>query len=158
MECKKCKKECLESELKDGICYDCINKTNNKNSMIITIIISVCISVVISLIIVGWANSEVSLSSFKIESFNMDTEKNTYTYMDDSYSYTGRGKITCTNKRTNYIVLIEEKDKTTNNNKYDIVVVHDGEGTFSTYDSSYSGTTQKPEYEINIIGYRSFKK
>ena len=28
MECKKCKKECLETELKDGFCGDCYNKYN----------------------------------------------------------------------------------------------------------------------------------
>ena len=28
MECKKCKKECLETELKDGFCGDCYKKYN----------------------------------------------------------------------------------------------------------------------------------
>lgn len=28
MECKKCKKECLETELKDGFCDDCYKKYN----------------------------------------------------------------------------------------------------------------------------------
>ena len=58
MVCKKCKKECLESELKDGICRDCMSKTN-KNSMIITILISVVISVLNSIEIVFLSNSGV---------------------------------------------------------------------------------------------------
>lgn len=157
MECKKCKKECLESELKNGICQECINKNSN-NNMIITIVISVVISVIISIIIVGWANNEVSLSSFKLESFNMDTEKNTYTYSSDTYNYSGKGKISCSNKKYDYIVLIEKTNKTTGEIYYDYVIVHNGEGEFSTYDSSYTGTAEKPEYEFDILGYRSFRK
>ena len=85
MKCKKCKKECLESELKDGFCQDCIEKPN-KNNTVVTIIISVIISVVISLSIIAWSNSDADISSFKVESFSMDTEKNTYTYTGDTYS------------------------------------------------------------------------
>lgn len=151
MKCKKCKKECLESELRDEVCFDCKNKSN-KNSMIITIIISVFVSVLISLLIVGWANSGVGLKDFKIESFNIDTEKNSY-----STAYDGKGKISCTDKENDYIVLLEVNNKTDNEISYTFTIIHEGLGEITTYDSSYSGTTQKPEYEFNIIGYRSFK-
>lgn len=156
MICKKCKKECLESELKSGICQECISK--NKNSSIKTVIVSVVLSVFITLAIVAWANNEVSLSDFKVETFNLDTEKTTYTYSDDVVSYSGKGTISCKNKNNDYIVLIERKDKANNEIDYISVIVHNGTGELSTYNSSYSGTVQKPEYEFNIIGYRSFKK
>jgi uncharacterized protein YacL len=29
MKCLRCKKECLESELIDGFCYDCVHSTNS---------------------------------------------------------------------------------------------------------------------------------
>lgn len=156
MICRKCKKECLESELKNGICQECVSK--NKNSAIKIVIISVVLSVFITLAIVAWANNEVSLSDFKVEAFNLDTEKTTYTYSDDLVSYSGKGIISCKNKNNDYIVLVEIKDKANNEIDYISVIVHNGTGELSTYNSSYSGTVQKPEYEFNIIGYRSFKK
>lgn len=156
MICEKCKKECLESELKNGICKECVEKS--KNSIIITIVISVIISVALSLIIIGLVNNEVRISDFKIESFDMDTEKTTYTYSDDSLTYEGKGVISCKNKNTDYLVLIEKTNKTNNELDYNCVVVHNGKGEFTTYDSSYTGTTEKPSYDFNIIGYRSFKK
>lgn len=156
MVCKKCKKECLESELKNGICKECETAPNNK--ILLTIIISVIISVVVMLVITAWANNDASLSDFKIESFNLDTEKTTYTYSEDSLSYTGRGIISCKNKDNDYIILVEKKNRVNNEVEYIDIIVHNGVGELLTYDSSYSGATQKPEYEFNIIGYRSFKK
>lgn len=156
MQCLKCKKECLESELTNGICQECINKT--KNNMIVPIVISTIISVILSLSIVAWANNDANLSDFKIESFNMETEKSSYTYSEDSYSYDGEGTITCEDKETDYLVLIEQKNTTDGTTDYNYVVVHNGVGKFGTYDSSYTGATDKPNYEFTILGFRSFKK
>lgn len=156
MICKKCKKECLESELQKGICIEC--STKDKGNIMKTVIISVFISVFLSLIIVGMINSEVSISDFKVEAFNMETEKTKYTYSNDSVSYTGKGTISCKNKKNDYIVLVEKKNKTNNEIDYIIVIVHNGSGELSTYDYYSDGVSQKPEYEFNIIGYRSFKK
>lgn len=156
MQCQKCKKECLESELTNGICKECISKT--KNNIVLPIIISVVISVVLSLSIVGWANNDTKLSDFQIESFDMETEKTTYTYSEDSYSYNGEGTITCKDKNIDYIVLLEQKNTSNGETDYNYVVVHNGTGKFGTYDSSYSGATEKPNYEFNILGFRSFKK
>lgn len=156
MICKKCKKECLESELKNGICKECI--TENKSNMVVPIIISVIVSVFLSLFIQGIINSEVSISDFKVESFNMETEKTTYTYSEDSISYSGKGTISCKNKKNDYIVLVEKNNKTSNETDYIVVIVHNGSGELSTYDYNNDGISQKPEYEFNIIGYRSFKR
>lgn len=156
MQCLKCKKECLESELTNGICKECMIKT--KNNMILPIIISIIISVVLSLSIIGWANNDIKLSDFKIESFDMETEKTSYTHSEDSYSYDGEGTITCKDKETDYLVLIEQRNTTQGTTEYNYVVVHNGTGKFRTYDSSYTGTIEKPNYEFNILGFRSFKK
>lgn len=156
MVCRKCKKSYPEGELENGVCKECTSKS--KTNMIIQSVITIFISVFISLFIIGLVNSEVSLSDFKIESFNMETEKKEYTYSEDLVTYNGEGKISCNNKENDYIVLIEEKNKTNNEINYDYVIVHNGEGKFKTYDSNYLGTKEKPSYEINIIGYRSFKK
>ncbi len=125
----------------------------NTRDIAISVIIAVIIAVILNIAITMWANSGESLSDFKVESFNMETEKsNTLT------SYTGEGVISCKNKDSDYIVLLEEKDKTKSEINHRTVVVHNGLGKFSTYDSNYSGTTEKPEYEFNIIGYRRFNK
>ncbi len=151
MKCSKCKKECLESELENGVCKDCMNKA--QNNLIKPVVISVIISVILSLSIVAWTNNRTKLSDFKIESFNMNTETS-----NTSSNYEGAGKITCSDTNTDYIVLLEEINTTTNEIDYGYVVVHNGEGEFATYDSTYLGTTEKPEYEFNILGFRSFKK
>ena len=151
MECLKCKKECLESELIDGICKEC--KTKTKNDIVLPIIISVIISVVLSLLIVAWANNDAKISDFKIESFNMNTETSS-----SSSDYEGIGKIICSDTNTDYIVLLEEINTTTKEIDYGYVIVHNGEGEFGTYDSTFLGATEKPEYEFNILGFRSFKK
>lgn len=156
MDCQKCKKECLESELKNGICREC--ETKSRSNTIAIIVISVFISVVLCLVIIGFANSEVTLSDFKIESFNMDTEKTTYKYADDTVTYKGTGVVSCKNKDLDYLILIEQKNKTENKTEYNYIIVHNGVGEFMTYDSNYSGTIEKPDYDFEIIGYRSFKK
>lgn len=159
MICKKCKKECSEEKVKNGICQDCVTKNNNIINIGISVVISVVIAVVLNMSITIWANSGENLSDFKVESFNMETEKTTYTYSsNESLSYTGKGTISCRNKNSDYIVLVEEKDIINNKVDYIPVIVHNGLGELSTYDSSYSGTTQKPEYEFNIIGYKRFNK
>lgn len=156
MQCVKCKKECLENELINGTCKECMSKT--KNNMILPIIISVIISVCLSLSIIAWANSDIKLSDFKIESFNMETEKISYAYSEDSYSYNGEGTIICEDKENDYLVLIEQKNINEGVTDYNYVVVHNGTGKFGTFDSSYTGATEKPNYEFDILGFRSFKK
>ena len=154
MKCKKCKKECMESELTNGICKECLTKTKSIN--IKTIIISVAISTIIYICFELWANNPVGLSDFKIDSFNMDTETNSYSTAS-SASYNGKGVVSCKDTHTDYLVLIKELNKATNKEDYFYTIIHNGKGEFSTYDSTYSGATQKPEYEFEIIGYRSFK-
>ena len=65
MVCKKCKRECLESELKDGVCIECTSK--KKNNTIRIIIISVVISAILNLGITIWFNNDAKVSDFKIE-------------------------------------------------------------------------------------------
>lgn len=125
---------------------------------LIIILVSIIVSVTITLIIINIVNAEAKLSDFEIESFSIDTETTTYAYSDDVITYDGNGTISCKDKKNDYIVLLQQINITENETDYYVVVVHNGKGTFSTYDSSYSGTTEKPNYEFNIVGYRSFKK
>lgn len=155
MKCENCNKDYKENEIQNGICKECRKK--GRNNTIKIILIAVVLSVLINLIIEIWSNDNISNKSFKIESFNMETEKNTYTYAEDSVSYSGKGIITCKDTNGDYIVLIEEINKASNETNYIPIIVHNGKGEITTYDSNYSGTIEKPEYEFNIIGYRKFR-
>lgn len=134
------------------------NKKIFSTSNLIIMVICIILSVVMTLIIINIMNTKSKLSYFKIESFNMDTETTTYTYSDDLITYEGKGIISCKDKKNDYIVLLEQINKTDDETDYLTIVIHNGEGSFTTYDSSYTGATKKPEYEFNIIGYNSFEK
>ena len=127
---------------------------------LITMVISIAVSVfiIVLIAILGNTSGLVNNNSFKIESFNMDTEKSTYTYSDDSYSYTGSGVLTCWDKSNDYYVLLEKTNTVDGSTDYTTCIVMDGKGDFGTYDSSYSGTTQKPEYEFKVLGFIPFNK
>ena len=127
---------------------------------LITMVISIAVSVfiIVLIAILGNTSGLVNNNSFKIESFNMDTEKSTYTYSDDSYSYTGSGVLTCWDKSNDYYVLLEKTNTVDGSTDYTTCIVMDGKGDSGTYDSSYSGTTQKPEYEFKVLGFIPFNK
>lgn len=129
-----------------------------KKYVFIAIIISVVISTILNIAITIFFNNSVKLSDFKIESFNMETETETYSSFT-STTYEGTGKITCSDTSTDYVVLIEEVDTANNTTQYTTNVVHNGIGKISTYNySGSSKTIKKPEYTFNIIGFRSFNK
>ncbi len=158
MQCKKCKKECLDSELENGVCKECNSKEKgNKKTYILIILISVILSTISYLIIETLVNNDATLKDFEIGSFNMETEKTNYQYTSNLTTYTGRGEISCKNKDTNYIVLLEKNNKTSGEIEYTTVIVHEGKGEFTTYDSNYSNVDKKPNYEFKVIGYRNFK-
>ena len=158
MQCKKCKKECLDSELENGVCRECsLKEKGNRKVYILIILISVVLSTICYLTIETWVNNDVTLKDFEIGSFNMETEKTNYQYTSNFTTYTGTGQISCKNKNTDYIVLLETNNKTTGKVEYTTVIVHEGKGEFTTYDSNYSNVDEKPNYEFKVIGYRNFK-
>ncbi len=120
-------------------------------------VIAICLGVsalmfffAISLMIV-LIDDAVTVDSFNIDSFNMETETSRYT---DSTSYTGTGTITCTDTKHNYYVLLQKTDTTNQETEQIVALVTNGTGEFTTYD--YSETTEKPEYEFEILGFIPF--
>ena len=103
MKCKKCKKECLDSELENGVCRECsLKEKGNRKVYILIILISVVLSTICYLTIETWVNNDVTLKDFEIGSFNMETEKTNYQYTSNFTTYTGTGQISCKNKNTEY--------------------------------------------------------
>lgn len=93
---------------------------------------------------------------FEVSDFDLEHEKSDY-----SEKYEGSGEVE-TDAKGNYLVLISyEKDGGSGKDEGIItVLVHDGDGEFVTYDSSYSleegEELEKPDYEFEIIGYTEF--
>lgn len=151
MQCKRCKKECLDSELENGVCRECSSKEKgNKKVYILIILISVILSTISYLIIETWVNNDATLKDFEIGSFNMETEKTNYQYTSNLTTYTGRGEISCKNKDTNYIVLLEKNNKTSGEIEYTTVIVHEGKGEFTTYDSNYSNVDKNQIMNLKL--------
>ena len=128
------------------------------NLITMTICIGVTLVIAILLFILTNSSGLVNNNFFKIESFNMDTEKTDYTYSDNYYTYTGTGVITCLDKNTNYFVLIEKIDNANDTEDYTTTIVMNGKGEFGTYDSTYSDNIEKPEYEFKVIGFIPFEE
>ena len=129
-----------------------------KFNIIICMLVSAITSLIISLCMLFLSNnvivSSTKLSDFNVEHFNMDTEKT----ISDYITYEGNGTISCKDTKNDYILLIEVINKTTGEVYTTSCFIHNGEGKISTYDSSLSGATEKPEYEFNIIGFNIFNK
>lgn len=103
------------------------------------------------------AGKPATLNSFKVDSFNMETESTNYTYTDNYTTYSGSGTVTCTDATHNYYVLLQQTDKANGAIEQNIALVVNGTGEFTTYDTSLSDAKQKPDYEFKILGFIPFE-
>ena len=127
-----------------------------KKTIIKGIVISVIVSTIVSLfacskIIKGVNGYDLSVKDFQVSDLNISKED--FSYSDPTY--TGEAKVYCPKaSNEDYIVEYSLKQTAGNNHvgetKYDIIILHNGTGTITTYD--YGQTF--PSYEIQIIGYR----
>ena len=127
-------------------------KCINKKILFKAIIISVLISTVFMIIFISWLNNPVSISDFTIGTLNLETEE-----YSSWVSYKGSATITCTDTDTDYLVLVKITDTANETTDYSYYLVHDGTGTITTYDSTYSEDITKPNYTFQVIGWRNFK-
>lgn len=126
------------------------------NLITMAICIGVTLFIAIFLFIFTNGSGIVNNNFFNIESFDMETEHTDYTYSDNYDTYSGTGVVTCLDKNTNYYVLIETIDTANDITDYTSTIVINGEGEFSTYDSTLIEDIEKPEYDFNIIGFIPF--
>lgn len=118
--------------------------------------VSVLMFLFLFMIILIAAGRPATLDSFKINSFNMETESTNYTYSDNYTTYEGNGTVTCTDTAHNYYVLLQQIDKANGKTEQNIALVVNGTGEFTTYDSSLTDK-QKPDYEFKILGFIPFE-
>lgn len=134
----------------------------NKKQAIIIILISVVCSVIVSVAIIlsmsGNAGA-LSIQDFNVSELEFTAEESSYS---DSIHYEGEAEISCQDKAGTYMVIYSQKlvsggtyEKIGQTNYYECIV-HNGKGTITTYDYGDKNTMVKPNYEIELLGYRSF--
>lgn len=116
---------------------------------IVTIIVAIMILLVL-----------ISRPKFEVTDFSMTSDITEYTYSANSETYKGKGLITTSKKSDTYLVAIKVILKSgggKDSKSYcTMVMVNNGKGEFTTYDSADEGKISKPEYEFEILGYVKF--
>lgn len=124
-----------------------------------------CLSIIVIMLTVGCTNVSTATDTrpdIKFEVANFELNHNNSGVFE---SYSGKGTIIAVGKETlvkkPYLVLLEinrisggSKDFT--GTEYKNVVVYNGIGQFSTYDSEINDKLIKPNYEFKIIGYMPY--
>lgn len=123
-----------------------------------------CLALVLSIVAIWFSLGTASTVKFEIGELNMSKSTTEYDYIDDTVSYDGTAKITCSDSKNAYLVVVHKElvsggDSTSDYDKeYDVqVIIRDGEGEISTYDSGDVGNTMEPKYEFEIVGYTKLK-
>ena len=100
---------------------------------------------------------------FSVTGFTLEKEVQEYEYIENTVTYSGSGYIVTEDRKNDYLVLLETKTisggmEEGEDSRHHYVVVHEGKGTFSTYEYGDVGTLEKPVYEFQILGYIPFNK
>lgn len=123
MKCKRCKKECMESELIDGFCKECYGKQDNGitqgiNIQLISYLIAIVVVIVIGIFIKNWWNGLDSGGSSKdddkIDAYVMSQDfMKDYLTNSSSAKYPMYNKITVIQTGDRYKVkaYVESKNK-----------------------------------------------
>ena len=145
---------------------DVINEskdTNKSKLLYILIIISLVVAAITVIISIGSLMKPKTKMS--VDDFSIKTETKHYTYIADSVYYEGEGIITSSDKKNTYLVVLEEKlvsggdsDSREKAEETNIVIVTNGIGKFTTFDSGDEGEIEKPQYEFKILGYQKLYK
>lgn len=98
---------------------------------------------------------------FSVTGFTLEKEVREYEYIENTVTYSGSGYIVTEDKKNDYLVLLETKTVSGGMDGdeepvYRYVVVHEGKGTFSTYEYGDVDTLEKPVYTFQVLGYFAF--
>lgn len=133
----------------------------NKKQILIAILISVICSVIISVSVIWLMSGNVGAMS--IDDFNTSKMKFSKTApYSGTIRYEGQATITCKDTKGTYLVIYSEKlvsggtyENIGKTNYYECIV-HNGKGIITTYDYGDDDEIAEPDYEIELLGYRSF--
>ena len=135
MKCKRCKKECMESELTDGFCTECYGKYDDRatreiNIQLISYLVAIVIVITIGIFIKNWwdglGSGEASKDDDKIDAYVMSQD-----FMDDyltnpsSAKYPSYNKITVIQTGDRYKVeaYVESKNKFNSQVRNDYIMI-----------------------------------
>ena len=136
----------------------------NKKQLFITIIISAIISMIASLIgcmsLIRWANGlNLTVDDFTISDITYSRDASTY-----YTSYEGEARIYCKDTSQPYLLVVSltliSGGRAENIGKAytDLVIINNGVGTITTYDSGESDEITQPQYKVEVLGFRTLSK
>lgn len=136
----------------------------NKKQLFITIIISVVISMAASLIgcmsLIRWANGlNLTVDDFTISDITYSRDASTY-----YTSYGGEAKIYCKDTSQPYLLVVSltlvsgGRSEDVGRSYTDLVIINNGVGTITTYDSGESDEITQPQYKIEVLGFRTLSR
>ncbi|MDD3341579.1 MAG: hypothetical protein PHN72_05280 [Bacilli bacterium] len=136
----------------------------SKVPYVVMIIMAVLVTAM-GISILVFASSLKPKTKMAISDFSIKTSTKRYLYSKDSIFYDGDGIITSSDKKGTYIVIMEEKlisggdsESREKDTATRIVIVTNGVGKFTTYDSGDEGEIKKPKYGFKILGYQKLYK
>ena len=136
----------------------------DRKNLLITVIISVIASMIISLIgcmlLIRWANGyNLSVDDFTVSDISYIED------IDDYYtSYSGEARIYCKDTSQPYLLVVSTtlisggKTEDIGQTSTGIVIVNNGVGIVSTYDYGEAGEISQPNYNIEVLGFRTLSK
>lgn len=134
------------------------NRNSHKKNRLLGIGVVLAIIVIAIIVTIILMNKKVE---FEVEDFSLSKETTDYEYIDNYTYYTGEGTIKTKDKKGTYMVLVEPILVSGGNRSKETtpiaVLVTEGEGKFTTYDSGDVDTIKKPKYKFEIVGYIKFK-
>lgn len=98
MKCVKCNKECLESELKNNICQECIERTKTKSNTTYIIVITISILAVMICGLYIYFQKTIPSNSYRKQAISILNNYN-------------QGKITSTEAKEKINALSKKTDK-----------------------------------------------
>lgn len=98
---------------------------------------------------------------FEITDFSITSDTTEYTTITNRTTYTGKGIVTTNNKNGTYLValkvILESGGNESSEQEYvTMVIVNNGKGQFTTYDSGDVGNIKRPKYNFEVLGYIKF--
>ena len=105
----------------------------------------------------------ITIEDFSVENFVLTSEIHEFEYIENSIAWDGAGEITVSDNKNVFFVafkktLVSGGNDTSTKEAYQIIIVEDGSGTFTTYAYGDVSVTSEPKYEFEILGFSQLSK
>jgi len=105
----------------------------------------------------------ITIEDFSVENYVQTSEISEYEYIEDTIRFSGAGEIAVSDKKNSYFVafkrtLVSGGGESSDKESYQIIIVENGSGKFTTYTSGDVSVTTEPKYEFEILGFTQLNK